>query len=80
MADNENTPLVYVVLGATGGIGSELCRRLAKGGAQLVVGARAEGRLNDLADRLDAHPVPLDATKTGRWIACSARPSRSLVS
>jgi 3-oxoacyl-[acyl-carrier protein] reductase len=65
MADNGNTPPVYVVLGATGGIGSELCRRLAKGGAQLVVGARDEERLDALADRLDAYPVPLDATKTG---------------
>ena len=31
---------VYVVLGATGGIGSDLCRRLAKCGAKLVVGDR----------------------------------------
>ena len=40
MADNGNAPPVYVVLGATGGIGSELCRRLAKGGAKLVVCVR----------------------------------------
>ena len=65
MADNGNAPPVYVVLGATGGIGSELCRRLANGGAKLVVGARDEERLDDLADRLGAYPVPLDATKTG---------------
>ena len=65
VADNGNAPPVYVVIGATGGIGSELCRRLAKGGAKLVVGARDEERLDDLADRLDAHPVPLDATKIG---------------
>jgi 3-oxoacyl-[acyl-carrier protein] reductase len=65
VADNGNAPPVHVVLGATGGIGSELCRRLATGGAKLVVGARDEERLDDLADRLEAHPVALDATKTG---------------
>jgi NADP-dependent 3-hydroxy acid dehydrogenase YdfG len=76
--ENGNAPPVYVVIGATGGIGSELCRRLAKGGAKLVVGARDEERLDDLADRLEAHPVPLDRRRLGRWIVCSARPSRSL--
>jgi 3-oxoacyl-[acyl-carrier protein] reductase len=65
MADNGSANPVYVVLGATGGIGSELCRRLAKNGAKLVLGARDEDRLDSLADDLEAHPVPLDATKTG---------------
>lgn len=64
MSDNGNAAPVYVVLGATGGIGSELCRRLAKGDARLVVGARDEEKLDALADDLDAHPVPLNATKT----------------
>lgn len=54
---------VYVILGATGGIGSELCRRLAKNGAQLVAGARDEEKLERLADDLGAHTKSLDATK-----------------
>ena len=55
---------VHVVIGATGGIGSALCRRLSESGAQLVVGARTENSLKKLAGETGAHPVPLDATST----------------
>jgi len=60
----DNGSPVYVVLGATGGIGSRLCRSLAKGGAKLTIGARDGERLRSLAAELDAHAVPLDATKS----------------
>ena len=63
MADENSTP-VYVVLGATGGIGSELSRRLAAGGARLVLGARNSEKLEPMAEELGALPVKLDATKT----------------
>jgi NAD(P)-dependent dehydrogenase (short-subunit alcohol dehydrogenase family) len=56
---------VYVVLGATGGIGSELCRKLAGDGAQLFLGARDEGRLKALAAEIGASYVSLDATRSG---------------
>lgn len=56
---NENP--VIVVLGATGGIGSEVCRRLADAGARLVLGARDEVRLEALATATGATAVPLDA-------------------
>jgi len=36
---------VHAILGATGGIGSELSRRLARGGASLLLGARDENKL-----------------------------------
>ena len=62
--DNNERP-VYVVLGATGGIGSELCRRLAADGAQIVAGGRDEDKLGKLADEHGAHTVTLDATQTG---------------
>jgi 3-oxoacyl-[acyl-carrier protein] reductase len=55
----------YVVLGATGGIGSKLCRRLAREGATPVLAARNEGRLKDLADELDVPYHALDATDGG---------------
>ena len=42
-------PLSFVVLGATGGIGSELCRRLAAKGARLTIGGRNELKLDELA-------------------------------
>lgn len=59
---------VYVVLGSTGGIGSELCRRLAQvEGARLVLGGRSQEKLDDLAGELDAdtRTVELDATDSG---------------
>ena len=61
---NGDTPPVYVVLGATGGIGSELSRRLAAGGAKLVLGARNGEKLETLAEDLGAVPVKLDATRS----------------
>ena len=63
----------YLVLGASGGIGSALCRRLAAGGARLVVAARDPGKLEALADELGAHPFPLDATRSAQVDACVAR-------
>ncbi len=63
--DNQNP--VYLVLGATGGIGSELCRRLAsREGARLVLAGRDRSKLDSLAGELDAETrtVELDATDT----------------
>ena len=62
--DSENQNPVYIILGATGGIGSELCRRLSEGGARLVIGARDEEKLKSLAEELGAHPISFNATKT----------------
>lgn len=58
---NEDRP-VYAILGATGGIGSELCRQLSRNGARLVVGARREEPLAELAEDLGALTRPVDAT------------------
>ena len=58
----DNGSPVYVILGATGGIGARLCRELAAKGAKLVIGARDGERLRTLSTELDAHAVPLDAT------------------
>lgn len=62
--DNDNRQPIYVVIGATGGIGSELCQCRAENGVKLVLGARDEEKLENLAGELDAHPVSLKATKT----------------
>lgn len=63
----DNQSPVYLVLGATGGIGSELCRRLsAQEGARLLLAGRDQGKLDSLAGELDAETrtVELDATDT----------------
>ncbi len=64
------TAPVYVVLGASGGIGSELCRRLAARGARLTVAARDAARLQALAEEVGATAHPLDATRLGDVDAC----------
>ena len=54
---------VYVILGATGGIGTALTQALAADGAHLVLGARRADALQALADETGATAVPLDATR-----------------
>lgn len=63
------SPPTFVIVGATGGIGSAVCRRLAAGGANLFLAARDDTRLSLLAaDLALEHPAgryvahPADAT------------------
>lgn len=60
----------YVVIGATGGIGSELSRRLAATGARLLLGGRSAEKLRDLTDSLGASSFELDATDPDQVDAC----------
>lgn len=53
----------YVIFGAYGGVGSALARRLAAGGAQLVLSGRDAEALGALADELGAAARPVDATE-----------------
>ena len=53
-------PVIFVV-GAAGGIGSALCRRLHQRKFQLVLVGRSEAPLQALADELDGHVIPCDA-------------------
>jgi NAD(P)-dependent dehydrogenase (short-subunit alcohol dehydrogenase family) len=59
-----HSPPVYIVLGATGGIGSVLSKRLAARGAHLVLGARDPLKLDTLALETDAQACVLDAAQT----------------
>ncbi|MGH3085857.1 MAG: SDR family NAD(P)-dependent oxidoreductase [Rubrobacteraceae bacterium] len=58
---NETNP-VYVVLGATGSIGWKVCERLSAKEAKLVVAARDEEKLDNLAAETNATSISLDAT------------------
>lgn len=63
----------YVVFGASGGIGSALCRRLAEKGARLVIGARNPDKLKTLAREIDAQAFPLDVTDPEQVDNCILR-------
>jgi 3-oxoacyl-[acyl-carrier protein] reductase len=56
---------VHLVLGASGGIGSALARRLADGGARLFLAGRSAERLAALAGELNAPTLVLDAREPG---------------
>src|SRR5450755_2716403 len=60
----------YVALGAYGGVGSALCSRLAKKGANLLLAGRDEARLASLAVELGAQTFPVDATNLRQVEAC----------
>ncbi len=70
MTDIQNAPPAYLILGATGGIGSELSRQLAERGARLMLGARSSENLEKLAAQIQAHHFSLDATQTDQVDRC----------
>lgn len=72
MSRTPNSP-VYVVLGATGGIGTALARQLAAQNAKLVIGARQSERCYGLAQELDAECCIVDATRLDEVEACVQR-------
>ncbi|MEM6654880.1 MAG: SDR family oxidoreductase [Planctomycetota bacterium] len=64
MGDEETNRGSYVIIGASGGIGSETARRLAAGGARVLLASRPSDRLTALAGELDTPAVEIDATQT----------------
>ena len=58
---NNSSP-TYIVVGATGGIGSAVSRLLSASGSNLVLAARTEQPLQSLADDLGAVSRTVDAT------------------
>ncbi len=59
---DENSRSIYFVAGGSGGIGSEVARRLCAQGAEVVVAARDQARLDACAGGIGARPVVMDAT------------------
>ena len=63
----------YVVLGAYGGIGEALTRRLARRGARTLVAGRDAGRVERLAADVGGEAYTLDATQPEAVAACLRR-------
>ncbi|AXC09852.1 Dehydrogenases with different specificities (related to short-chain alcohol dehydrogenases) [Acidisarcina polymorpha] len=66
-------PLAYVILGAYGGIGSELARQLAQKGAKLLLVGRDEARLAALTSELGASYAVAEATSSAQIEASIAQ-------
>lgn len=71
MSNFENS--VHLILGATGGIGSALARRLKTQGAQLILAARDEAKVNALATELSAIPYVVNAANFSEVEAAANR-------
>ncbi|MDQ1424371.1 MAG: hypothetical protein QOD72_1869 [Acidimicrobiaceae bacterium] len=63
---------VAVVTGASSGIGAATARRLARAGFEVVVGARRQDRLAEVAAEIGARALPLDVTDTASVEAFAA--------
>ena len=69
MTESSNRPC-HVVLGATGGIGSELCRQLRAAGADVVGAGRDIEKVRELAETVGVRPFKLDAADLEQVAAC----------
>ncbi len=72
VSKQESGPVV-VVLGATGGIGAALCRRLAAKGYAPLAGGRDEEKLDSLAEETGVEVFKLDATQPDQVESCINR-------
>jgi NAD(P)-dependent dehydrogenase (short-subunit alcohol dehydrogenase family) len=63
----------FLVLGGTGGIGSEVCRRLAAHGANLFVAGRDRDRLRSLTNLVHAESMAVDSSVPGKIEECFQR-------
>ena len=72
MVGDQEAP-VHVILGATGGVGSALARRLASDGARLVLGARSAEKLSRLTESSGGEPCLVDGTRYEEVNGCITR-------
>jgi NADP-dependent 3-hydroxy acid dehydrogenase YdfG len=63
----------YVVIGAYGGVGEALCRRLVQSSAHVLMAGRDAERLAQLAADVGGETFALDATSTEEVEACLRR-------
>jgi NAD(P)-dependent dehydrogenase (short-subunit alcohol dehydrogenase family) len=69
-ADKERSDAVTIVFGATGGIGSEVCRQLRASGRSVMMVARREAGLAGLSEELGARYAVGDVTQASAVQRC----------
>jgi 3-oxoacyl-[acyl-carrier protein] reductase len=69
---------VALVTGATGGIGTAICRQLAAAGARVAVSDLAGEGCRDLAEEIGGIPVALDVTSSASAADAVAETGRAL--
>ncbi len=72
MVGDQESP-VHVILGATGGVGSALARRLASNGARLVLGGRSAEKLSRLTESTGGETCLVDGTRYEEVNGCITR-------
>lgn len=61
----------HLILGASGGIGSEVCRQIVAGGGQVLIAGRSEEKIASLAQELRQAYRVVDATNIEAVEACA---------
>ena len=69
-AEQDTNGPLYIVVGGSGGIGSEVCRRLLKKQARVVAASRSQEKLSSLSAETGVDPVVLDATSSEQVKQC----------
>jgi NAD(P)-dependent dehydrogenase (short-subunit alcohol dehydrogenase family) len=73
MSETNGSRPVYVILGAAGGIGSRLARRLASRSAHLILAGRTAATLEELASETGAETAVIDARSFDEVENCVAQ-------
>lgn len=76
MRQTERSKSVYLVLGASGGIGSSVARKLSSAGHVVIPASKPSKRLDNLARELHSPSYTLDATSFEETEACFAKVNR----
>jgi len=70
MSETNGSAPAYVILGAGGGIGSRLARRLAERGSRLLLAGRTEEKVRKIADDTGGTPRVVDARSFDEVESC----------
>lgn len=68
----------YLILGATGSVGSALARRLSERGNSVILAGRDQQGLHQLGEELQARSLPVEAGEEGSLESCIEQAAKEL--